>query len=103
MLHAVAFALSTAQPNRTKPISACETASRPCHSVTVAINADNKLFLSGKSVAPTALRGDFRALAKRYPHAYVSIEADAKASYGTVVRVLDTAKNAGLKVNFSPR
>jgi biopolymer transport protein ExbD len=68
----------------------------------VAINRNNEIFLSGKSVRLTTVHGDFISLAKRYPHAYVSIEADAKASYGTVLQVADAAKSAGLDVGLSP-
>lgn len=102
MLHAVVFTLAAVQTNQTKHATLCETASRSSHSVTVAVNRSNDIFVSGKSVSLAAVHGDFVSLAKRYPHAYVSIEADANASYGTVLRVADAAKSAGLDVGFSP-
>jgi biopolymer transport protein ExbD len=102
MLHAIAFTLVAVQPNQTKHATRCETASRSAHSVTVAVDRNNEIFLSGKSVHLTAIRGEFMSLARRYPHAYVSIEADAKASYGTVLQAADAAKSAGLDVGFSP-
>lgn len=100
MLHAIAFALA-AQPSHTKHATLCETASRSSHSITVGVDRRNEIFLSGKSVPLAAVHSDFVALAKRYPHAYVSIEADAKASYGTVLQVADAAKVAGLDVGFA--
>jgi biopolymer transport protein ExbD len=102
MLHAIAFTLATVQPSQTKHATLCETATRSSHSVTIAVNRNNDIFLSGKSVRLEVLHGKFTSLAKRYPHAYVSIEADAKASYGTVLQVADAAKSAGLDVGFSP-
>ena len=66
--------------------------------VTVHIGRDGRIFVDDEEKADAAsLAAVFAALKARNPAATVLIRADAESQHGVVVRVMDTARRAGLK------
>jgi biopolymer transport protein ExbD len=55
------------------------------------------IFVDGVKTDDAGIYRIMYDVAKKKPHTHVSIEGDAKAPYGTIIRVLDAAKEADLE------
>jgi len=69
----------------------------PKNDIEVVVNAKGTIYVDGQQ---TDTRGIYRVMiitAIKRPHKHVSITADTKAPYGTIIRILDAAKEAGLE------
>ncbi len=69
----------------------------------VTITRDEKLFFRGRSLVDlAALTSALRELVAQNPDARVAIEADKHVTHGTVIAVIDAAKQAGVsKIAFA--
>jgi biopolymer transport protein TolR len=64
--------------------------------VTVALDAQGKLFLNDKPVTQAQLAGRLAESARQSPDTEVQLRADEKVPYGRIVEVMDAAQKAGL-------
>jgi biopolymer transport protein ExbD len=65
--------------------------------IEVLVNEAGTIFVDGKRTDVGHIYGDMAAVAQRKGHKHVSLTADVKAPYGTIIRILDAAKIAGLE------
>ena len=63
----------------------------------VAVLKDGTVVTEGKEIDLDALKEKFSKLAKESPDAQVIIQADAAASHGRVVEVMEAAKSVGIE------
>ena len=61
----------------------------------VAITEDNKIMFEGQSVDVSDLENFFTENAKQYPDGLL-IQADDDSEHGTIVKVMDSARNVGM-------
>ena len=72
------------------------------HQIDVEVSANNRIFIDGRQTSDARLYDDMAA-AIRYHHdhanqgylMHVSLVADADASYNTIIKILDAARQAG--------
>ena len=64
--------------------------------VQVLVNERGAVFVDGKRSGERALYADLLDTVRRRGRLHVALAADVKAPYGTIMRVLDAAKAAGL-------
>lgn len=62
----------------------------------VAITDDGSVWLDKREVAVDSVRANIERLLTEQPTDYVIIQADVKAKHGTVVKVMDQIKAAGV-------
>ena len=69
----------------------------------VEIDAQDRVRLNGAAVGPATLRRELRRSRRRSPR--VTVMADAAASFGMIVEVVDACRGADMEVDFfaSPR
>jgi biopolymer transport protein ExbD len=65
--------------------------------IEVLVNEAGTIFVDGKRTDVAHIYGDMTTVAQRKGHKHVSLTADVKAPYGTIIRILDAAKVAGLE------
>jgi biopolymer transport protein ExbD len=65
--------------------------------IEVLVNETGTIFIDGKRSDVTHVYGDMAAARARKGPKHVSLTADVKAPYGTIIRILDAAKVAGLE------
>ncbi len=61
------------------------------------VSADNEIFLEDTKVQPADLAARMIALKQTKPAVRLTLKADEKADFGTIVRVLDAFKEAGVQ------
>ena len=61
----------------------------------VAITEDNKIMFEGQSIDVSDLENFFTENAKQYPDGLL-IQADDDSEHGTIVKVMDSARNVGM-------
>ena len=64
--------------------------------IEVLVNETGKIFVDGKLSDDKRIYTDMIDVRRARGPKHVSLTADVKAPYGTVIRILDAAKNAGL-------
>jgi biopolymer transport protein ExbD len=64
--------------------------------IDVIVTERNVLFIDGLRSNEARVYADLQATVRRRGRLHVALSADVKASYGTVMRILDAAKIAGL-------
>ncbi len=64
--------------------------------IQVLVNERGAVFVDGKRSGERALYADMIDTVRRRGRLHVALAADVKAPYGTIMRVLDAAKAAGL-------
>ncbi|HUI07325.1 MAG TPA: biopolymer transporter ExbD [Verrucomicrobiae bacterium] len=64
--------------------------------VSIAVSADETVYLDNKQVPLSALEGMLREAKSRDPKVQVQFSADRSVSYGTVVAIVDAARAAGI-------
>jgi biopolymer transport protein TolR len=62
----------------------------------ISLGKEGEIFLDGKPVLPQELDDHLRVVAKRDATIPVLLEGDHRLTYGSVLRVLDSARLAGL-------
>jgi len=69
--------------------------------VVLSVSAEEELFLDAKKVEFDGLKAAILDLLQRTPPPALALNADKKAPFGTIIRVLDVLKDAGVKGNLS--
>ncbi len=64
--------------------------------VSIAVGADETIYLDNKPIALSALENTLREAKTRNPTVQVQFSADRTVSYGTVVAIVDAARAAGI-------
>ena len=64
--------------------------------VSIAVGADEIIYLDNKPVALSALENSLREAKAKDPKVQVQFSADRTVSYGTVVAIVDAARAAGI-------
>jgi biopolymer transport protein TolR len=65
--------------------------------IEVLVNETGVIYVDGKRSDATRIYGDMAEVRQRKGDKHVSLTADIKAPYGTIIRILDAAKVAGLE------
>ena len=65
------------------------------------ISEQEEIFLDGKAVSMEELKAQVAELAKGSTKRKLALNADTKAPFGTVIRVLDVLREAGVKGNLA--
>jgi len=78
------------------PHSSAEKVSQEKQEIQVVITEDNRILVEGVLVDAGELAQRFVGVGRKAPQTLVIIKADAKALHGTVVEVMDIAKESGL-------
>ncbi len=63
--------------------------------MTVMVSADNKFYMDGEEVSANDLETRIKGQLKDYPDGLM-IKSDADSTHGAVVKVMDSARNAGV-------
>ncbi|HEY4441360.1 MAG TPA: biopolymer transporter ExbD [Candidatus Elarobacter sp.] len=64
--------------------------------IDVLVNETGVIYVDGKRSDATRIYGDMQDVYRRKGNKHVSLTADVKAPYGTIIKILDAAKIAGL-------
>ena len=64
--------------------------------LTVTVSSDDRYFIAGEEIQVTDLEKTIAELAKDYPDGLM-IESDGDATHGAVVKLMDSARNSGIK------
>jgi len=64
--------------------------------VSIAVGADETIYIDNQPVALTALENKLREAKTKDPKVQVQFSADRSVSYGTVVSIVDAARAAGI-------
>ena len=67
----------------------------------LSISENDELFLGANKLTIDELRPAIEQLMKQTPAPLLALNADKKAAFGTVIKVLDVLKEAGVKGNLS--
>lgn len=70
-------------------------------SVVLSISESEKIFLDAKEVTLEELKSALQELLKQDPPPGLALNADKKAPFGTVIKVVDVLKEAGVKGSLS--
>ena len=65
--------------------------------IEVLVNETGVIYVDGKRSDQKHIYGDLADVRSRRGNKHVSLTADVKAPYGTIIRILDAAKIAGLE------
>ena len=65
--------------------------------IEILVNEKGTIYVDGKRSDTTHIYSDMTDVARKKPNKHVSLTADVKAPYGTIIRILDAAKIAGLE------
>jgi len=65
-------------------------------SIEVLVNERGAIFVDGRPSGTARIYADLMGTALRRGKLHVALSADVKASYGTIIRILDAARIAGL-------
>jgi biopolymer transport protein ExbD len=74
---------------------------KPAKSVVLSISENEELYLDAKKIEVDALKPAILELMKQQPPPTLALNADKKAPFGVVIRVLDVLKEAGVRGNLS--
>ena len=61
----------------------------------LSVAPDEKIYLNGKEVTFSKLKETFMKLGKQNPQPPIGLQADKKAPFGLIIRIMDAAKEAG--------
>jgi biopolymer transport protein ExbD len=73
------------------------TGKAPTEPIKLTIDKDDKMFLDGKSTTPDDLKSALEKITADSPDRPLALNADTKASFGIVIKVLGILKEAGVK------
>lgn len=74
---------------------------QPAKSVVLSISENEELFLDATKIEVDSLKSAILELMKQQPPPTLALNADKKAPFGVVIRVLDVLKEAGVRGNLS--
>jgi biopolymer transport protein ExbD len=81
-----------------KTATASETAEEP---VMLTITPEDKLYLDAEEISLEALKPAIEKMVRANAKRPLALNADKKAPFGTVIRVIDVLREAGVKGNLS--
>lgn len=61
----------------------------------ISITADEKIFMNAKEILLPHLNETFLQLGKQTPQPSIALQADKKAPFGLIIKIMDAAKAAG--------
>ena len=76
-------------------------ADKAAATVVLSVSAEEELFLDSQKIEMDGLKDAILGLLQRTPPPALALNADKKAPFGTIIRVLDVLKEAGVKGNLS--
>ena len=80
------------------PESKSATAGKaPADPMKLSISKDDEMSLDGKAVTPESLKSALEKAMEDSPNRPLALNADTKASFGFIIKVLDILKEAGVK------
>jgi biopolymer transport protein ExbD len=100
----VTTTFKTAQPEVTIKLPESKTAvaaDKIREPVVLSIAENDELFLAAKKLTLEELKPAIQALMQQAPAPTLALSADKKAAFGTVIKVLDVLKEAGVKGSLS--
>ena len=100
----VTTTFKVAQPEVTIKLPESRTAvaaERRKEAVLLSIAENEDIFLAARKMTLEELKPAIEALMREIPPPTLALSADKKAPFGTVIKVLDTLKEAGVKGNLS--
>ena len=74
-----------------------EAGAQNSNDLVVALGQNNGLTLDGRPASETQIAATMRDRARRNPQVHVVIKGDGRVAYARIVRVMDMARQAGLK------
>lgn len=74
---------------------------QPAKSVVLSIAENEEIYLDAKKIEVDSLKPAILELMKQQPPPTLALNADKKAPFGVVIRVLDVLKEAGVRGNLS--
>lgn len=74
---------------------------KPAKSVVLSIAENEEVYLDAKKIEVDSLKPAILELMKQQPPPTLALNADKKAPFGVVIRVLDVLKEAGVRGNLS--
>jgi len=74
---------------------------QPAKSVVLSIAENEEVYLDANKIEVDALKPAILELMKQQPQPTLALNADKKAPFGVVIRVLDVLKEAGVRGNLS--
>lgn len=74
---------------------------KPAKSVVLSIAENEEIYLDAKKIEVDSLKAAILDLMKQQPPPTLALNADKKAPFGVVIRVLDVLKEAGVRGNLS--
>ena len=74
---------------------------QPAKSVVLSIAENEEVYLDANKIEVDALKPAILELMKQRPQPTLALNADKKAPFGVVIRVLDVLKEAGVRGNLS--
>jgi biopolymer transport protein ExbD len=92
-------AMTLAAPIATTVVEKAPPAPDATPALVLSIDKAGKMFLGSRAVAEADLAAEFQKLAKA-GRKKLAIAADGNVTYGTIAKVLEHAKAAGLEVGF---
>jgi len=69
----------------------------PADPMKLSITKDDEMSLDGKPVSPDDLKSALESALAEAPNRPLALNADTKASFGFIIKVLDILKEAGVK------
>jgi biopolymer transport protein ExbD len=100
----VTTTFKTAQPEVTIKLPESKTAvaaEKLKEPVLLSIAENDELFLAARKLTMDELKPAVQALMRQSPPPILALNADKKAAFGTVIKVLDILKEAGVKGSLS--
>lgn len=100
----VTTTFKTAQPEVTIKLPESKTAvaaEKLKEPILLSIAENDDLFLAAKKLTLDELKPAVQALMRENPPPILALNADKKAAFGTVIKVLDILKEAGVKGSLS--
>ena len=74
---------------------------QPAKSIILSIAENEEVFLDAKKIEVDSLKPAITDLMRQAPPPILALNADKKAPFGVVIRVLDVLKESGVKGNLS--
>jgi biopolymer transport protein ExbD len=69
--------------------------------IILTVSAEEEIFLDSKKLTMEELRPALEELVKKNTKQTLALNADTKAPFGTIIRVLDVLRDAGVKGNLA--
>lgn len=70
---------------------------KPKGNILIAINSNGDIWIDNREIDVRAVRANIQQLKARYPQSSVIIQSDRQATTGTLVRVMDQIRLAGVQ------